>query len=371
MILKYLLPLVAVAGVVFAVYTVLAQAKPLPPSAPGAPPAASPYESQVPGAGLVEPSTEFISIAPNVSGVVTKVHVKAGERVKAGDPLFMVDDRSLKAELASREAAVAVAQATIDKLRALPRVEEIPPAEARVREAQSQVADLNAQLSMWEKADARAVSAEELSRRRFAVQTAETRVVETKAQLALLRAGAFKGDVDVAEANLAAARADAQRVKTEIERLTVRAPVDAEILKVNIRAGEFAPSGMGGDAPLMTIGDTQTLHIRVDIDENDAWRVKGGAGGYAYIRGNSRLRTPITFVRFEPYVIPKRSLTGASGERVDTRVLQVICAFKRSDLNAPVYVGQQMDVFLEAPALGDAKFGASPEDAAKDLGGKN
>jgi hypothetical protein len=44
-------------------------------------------------------------------------------------------------------------------------------------------------------------------------------------------------------------------------------------------------------------------------------------------------------------VIPTRSLTGDNTERVDTRVLQVIYEFR--ERNVPVFVGQQMDVFLE------------------------
>lgn len=375
--IRYAFPVLAVLGALLAVYTVLAQGKPAPGAPSVAQPSSSPYESQVPGAGLVEPSTEFISIGTNVPGIVTKVFVKAGGKVKAGDPLFMIDDRTLKAELTSREAAIAVAQAMIDKLRAMPRTEEIPPAEAKLREAQTQVEDLTAQLAMWEQAGQAqgTVSADVLSQKRFSVVTAQTRVAQARAELDLLKAGAWQPDIAVAEANLASSMADAQRTRTELDRLTVRAPVDAEVLRVNIRAGEQASgspqgggasgggSGLAGtDNALMIIGDTETLHIRVDIDENDAWRVREGAKGKAFIRGNSKLHTPISFVRFEPYVIPKKSLTGSSGERVDTRVLQVICAFKRSDLGAPVYVGQQMDVFLEGPPLGDATFGAGTRD---------
>jgi len=44
--------------------------------------------------------------------------------------------------------------------------------------------------------------------------------------------------------------------------------------------------------------------------------------------------------------VPKVSLTGASTERVDTRVLQVIYAFERPQ-NRPVYVGQQVDLFVK------------------------
>jgi hypothetical protein len=53
----------------------------------------------------------------------------------------------------------------------------------------------------------------------------------------------------------------------------------------------------------------------------------------------------LEFVRFEPYVIPKKSLTGDSIERVDTRVLQVI--YRIRDAEPSVYVGQQMDVYID------------------------
>ncbi|HMZ82037.1 MAG TPA: secretion protein HlyD, partial [Acidobacteriota bacterium] len=54
---------------------------------------------------------------------------------------------------------------------------------------------------------------------------------------------------------------------------------------------------------------------------------------------------PLEFVRFEPFVIPKKSLSGDSTERVDTRVLQVV--YRVVDQSAPIFVGQQMDVFID------------------------
>src|SRR5215470_6751977 len=47
----------------------------------------------------------------------------------------------------------------------------------------------------------------------------------------------------------------------------------------------------------------------------------------------------------EPFVVPKNSLSGDSTERVDTRVLQVI--YRIEDSNLPLFVGQQMDVFID------------------------
>src|SRR5213076_2882800 len=99
--------------------------------------------------------------------------------------------------------------------------------------------------------------------------------------------------------------------------------------------------------PLMVLGATDTLVVRVDVDENDAWRFKEGAKAVAFVRGNRDLSTELTFDRVEPYVTPKRSLTGESTERVDTRVLQVLYSFEHGAL--PVYLGQQMDLFIEAP----------------------
>jgi len=64
--------------------------------------------------------------------------------------------------------------------------------------------------------------------------------------------------------------------------------------------------------------------------------------------GNPAISVPLTFVRFEPYVLPKRSLTGDTTERVDTRVLQAIYKFAPGEF--PAFVGQQVDVFIEAPS---------------------
>ena len=101
--------------------------------------------------------------------------------------------------------------------------------------------------------------------------------------------------------------------------------------------------------PLVMMGNLDLLYVRVNIDENDAWRFKPQTPAAASMRGNRDLKTTLSFVRVEPYVTPKQSLTGASTERVDTRVLQVLYSFRRSAL--PAYVGQQMDVFIETPEV--------------------
>jgi len=349
MIRKFLLPLLAIGGVVFAVWTVVMSTQPTPVAPPVAQPAQAPFASFIAGAGIIEASTENIAVGTPVSGVVTGLYVQVGQAVQVNDSLFTIDDRNLRAELAVRQTSLQQAKEKLARLKSMPRPEEIPEALARVKEAEAVLADAKNQVDLAESVrDKRAISEDQVLRRRYAAQVAEAKLAQARAQLALLKAGSWKPDVDVARAEVAAAEAQLQATQTELERLTIRALVSGEVLQVNIRLGEFAQAGML-QTPLMMLGDVDRLHVRADVDENDAWRVRADAPAVAFVRGNRDLKTPLQFVRTEPYIVPKRSLTGDTTERVDTRVLQILYSFARVDL--PVYVGQQMDVFIEAPPL--------------------
>lgn len=343
MLTKLIIPIVAIAGVAFAIITVRAGSQAIVPASPLAEPASTPFDSHVAGAGLVEASTENIRVGPVVPGVIERVLVKSGEKVQAGDPLFVIDDRGVKADVAVQEAALAAAEAELSRLSAMPRPEDVPMAEARLAAANATLADKDDELAMWSRIDdSNAVSDDEMNRRRFAVQIAQAGASEASAALEKLRRGAWGADVAIAQANVASAEARLAAARVEVERRVVRAPVNGTILHCDARTGEYAAIGA---APIL-LGSTTILHVRVDVDENDAWRVTPQAQATASLRGNASIKATLSFVRIEPYVIPKRSLTGESTERVDTRVLQVIYAFNPADM--PAYVGQQVDVFIEA-----------------------
>jgi RND family efflux transporter MFP subunit len=246
----------------------------------------------------VETCTENIAVGTEIAGVVTNMYVDIGRRVKAGDPLFSIDSRATRAEVATRQAAVQVA-------------------EAALAEAKYQL-ELGNRLTSQ-----RVLSIEENKNRGFAAQKAEAQLAQARAQL--------------------------KSIETDLERLTVRAPVDGRVLQVKIHLGEFAPTGALA-TPLILLGSVDKLHVRVDVEEHEAWRVRSEAKATAAIRGNANLKTRLAFVRFEPFVVPKKSLTGDSTERVDTRVLQVI--YRIEDQNIPLFVGQQMDVFIDAVETG-------------------
>jgi len=350
---KYGIPLIGAGMLIFAISHVLGMQKAPPKLEPVVPPARSPYGSTVAAAGLVEPRTENISIGAAVPGVVYNVHVKVGQKVEQGAPLFTVDNRHLEAQKKAREADLISAQAQFSKLMAMPRPEEIPVKQAKLREAE---ANLNDQELMWKRSKglyqaagrSGAITEEEYIRRRQAYEMAQQQEKAAKADLELLKAGAWEADKILARASIAQAEAQLEMVKTEIERTIVRASVSGEVLQVNVRPGEYVSNLAGQGQSHIVIGNVSQLHVRVDIDEHDIPRFKTGNSARANPRGDARQFHQLKFVRIEPFVVPKRSLTGSTGERIDTRVLQVIYAVESSDKEAArLYVGQQVDVFID------------------------
>jgi multidrug resistance efflux pump len=344
---KFGLPILAIGLIAYSV-RYMAQAKQrLPAIPPPIQPASNPFPETavVAGAGMVEPETENISIGAPLPGIVVQVFVKVGQPVKAGDPLFRIDDREHKAQLAVRQAMLADAMASLERLEAMPRPEEIPAAEAKIREAKADWENWEQQWARGEKlVTNRTMTEEEFQERKQTAIGARERYNKAVADYNLLKAGTWEPEKRVARTAVEREKAQVEQAQIEINRLTVKALVDGEVLQVNVRPGEFV--GAPPDQALIVLGSTTQLHVRVDIDEYDIPRFVPNAPAKATLKGQSKDFFPLRFVRIEPYVIPKKSLTGDNTERVDTRVLQVIYAVDAT--NKPLFVGQQVDVFIDA-----------------------
>ena len=310
-ILRYGSILLAIAGVVAIAGIDRLQAERRMPAAGNPPiaPAPKPYEHAVSASGILEALSENVAIGVPQPGLVTEVNVKVNDPVKSGDVLFHLDDRDLRAQEITAKAKLEVAQANIAV-------------------AEAELAKVNARFERFSAVtDERAVSRDDLD--------------------------TLQREVDVATARLSAARAESSAVASELQsisllisRLAVRAPRDGTIIQMNIRAGEYAATAP--KEPAIILGETDRLQVRADVDEQNATRIRPGQKAHASLKGDPAVTFPLEFVRVEPFVIPKVSLTGAGTERVDTRVLQVIFSLERPE-NPPIYVGQQVDVFIEAP----------------------
>lgn len=341
---KYGLPLAAAALLVLAVVHVSRSQTELQQTKPPVEPSHTPFVRTVAGAGIVEAQTENISIGVPVPGVVDKVLVQVGDRVAAGDLMFRIDDRHLQADLLVRQAAVDAAAAQLERLEQQPRPEEIPVAEAVVDRAAADIVRLQDQLRRTRSLRERgATTEEEIVRREQELTMATAELARVQAELDLLQSGAWQADKRVAQASLKQAEAEVERIRTEMSRLQVAAPVAGEVLQVNVRPGEYV--GSPDLEAAVVLGNVDRLRVRVDIDEQDIPRFVPGAPARAIQRGEPDVSFPMRFVRVEPFVVPKRSLTGQNTERVDTRVLQVI--YELEPTVDRLYVGQQVDVFID------------------------
>ncbi len=310
-ILRYGTIAAAVFGVaaIFGISRLQAERQMPPASDPPIAPAPKPYPQSVSATGILEALSENVSVGVPLPGLVTEVKVKVNDMVKTGDILFRLDDRDLLAQQLSTKAKIEVAR-------------------AKITVSQAQLAKLQSQLSrLVAVSDPRAVSQDDLENRKQDVAVAEAQVAS-------------------ANADLASTTAELESLSLLIDRLTVRSPRDGAVIQVNIRPGEYASTAPKN--PAMIVGETDRLQVRADVDEQNATRIRPGQRGRASLKGDPSVSFPLEFIRVEPYIIPKVSLTGASTERVDTRVLQVIFSLNRPE-NTPVYVGQQVDVFIEAP----------------------
>jgi len=388
---KWLVIVLAVAGAAFALTLSRRSVAETPVPPPLKTPVRNPFPSGIAGAGLVEASSENVVIGVSEPGLVTKLHVKEGQAVKAGEPLFEIDSRSFQAQLIAAKAALVSAEVELARIQAYRRKEEEAPLRAQIAQNEASLEDARRNVVSIEKivtetewqtkndeakmrrlevaVKANASPAEDLENIMYAVKLDQAREVtarenvnvakskvdiakaavdQAQAQLNIFLAGAWGPDVEKAKAAVGEARAKIEQLNVEIERRIIRAPIDGNVMRLNLRLGEYAPAGadLAETAPLV-LGDIKTRNVRIDIDEFDVRRYTPGAKAIAFLKGGSDKQIPLEFAHVEPYVIPKRALTNSQRELVDTRVLQVI--YKITDAENAAYPGQQLDVYIEAP----------------------
>lgn len=286
--------IVAALGIASSLFAIKRGMAPAPTQPLLVEPAKKPYQKTVAASGIIEALGKNVSIGAPENGVIEKVFVNVQDSVKKGDPLFQLDTREVKAELNIAAAKEDVARA---------QLAQIQDQLARIRSVK----------------DARATSLEEIRSK--------------------------ENECAIAAATLAQAQQEKEKFATQIDRLTVKSPISGVVLQKNIQAGEYLVAS-NVDEPPFVIGNISMLQIRADIDEHNASHLNPNAEAIAYLKNRPGTPISLQFLRIEPLVVPKVSLTGSSKEKVDTRVLQVIYTFQPPK-DVVLYVGQQVDVYIQ------------------------
>lgn len=105
------------------------------------------------------------------------------------------------------------------------------------------------------------------------INTYETAVRISQAQLDLKRAGARPADIDTARARLQAARADLARASAQYNDTILTAPIDGIITKVNLKAGESLSTSYASDAPVTMLGNSP-YRVEMFVAEIDIPKVQ-------------------------------------------------------------------------------------------------
>jgi multidrug efflux pump subunit AcrA (membrane-fusion protein) len=219
--------------------------------------------------GSTEPKTSY-DVYPEVGGTVTSVDVAVGDRVKAGDTLFVIDDNSLRDAL--RQAATSLDQA------------DQQLAQSKQQVAQSKLGLLQAQnklSALKSKPPSMPASSADIAEAKQGITVAQAGVTSAKAGLS----GAQELRSQAAEKY--------SEAKADLSKGTVTAPADGIVLAVNVSDGSAVSAGgssstggsggttgqtgatSGSSAPVV-IADTSQLKVTVAVNEADIADVKAG-----------------------------------------------------------------------------------------------
>jgi HlyD family secretion protein len=331
----------AVAALAFATMSVTTSAPKSERREPQGAISAPDYAAFIAATGVVEPASQIVAVTPDIDGVVRSVFVRAGDRVRAGDPLFALDDGETIAQIKRAEARLARARAEIALRKA-----EARAAHARAEAQRLDAARLRSSVERFRPLRQEAISEEQFDQMAADAEAAGFgwRSAREAAHAADATAEAAAQESSVAEAELAEARAAHQRT-------IMRAPIAGTVLRVDARAGEAARAG-GAQQPSISVGDIDTLHLRVEIDEANAPDFSPQAPAEAALRGAGGARIGLKIASADRMLKPRADFRDASLEPVDSRVLEVRYAITSAGVR--LYAGQLLDVYIARDATGAA-----------------
>jgi HlyD family secretion protein len=200
--------------------------------------------------GRPQGETGMMSIGTAASGIVKEILVHQGSRVRAGQLLVTMSCGPIEAETQARDAQLRAAQAVLDRVRRGPRPEEIAVAEAAVGYSTARAEEAQ---KTYERAQAlregvSVTTARVLETQRDA-RVSAAQLAESRAKLALLRAGSREEDIREAEARRDVAAAQLEEARAQLDQCSIRAPVDGVVADIVANAGQFM--SLAVPAPLL------------------------------------------------------------------------------------------------------------------------
>lgn len=250
-----------------------------------APQGPNPYSATA--VGRIDSLDEARQLVAAADGVIARVLVRRGDKVRAGQVLLEVScaPRAGMALAAGAGAQQSRADAALVELG--PRGEQIAAAQARTRQAEANLADAQQELDRAAALAGRGfVSRRELEARTARRNAAKAGLDEARAGAAELVNGSRPQERASAAAAARVRQGEAMAASAALEQCQIRSPIDGEVLQVLRREGEFSGASQG--TPLLVVGDMSRRIVRAELGERDAAAVRVGQRVEMWIDGSPK-----------------------------------------------------------------------------------
>jgi membrane fusion protein (multidrug efflux system) len=209
---------------------------------------------------------DIVSVSAQVNGPIVQVFVKDGAQVKRGDVLFRIDPQPYQVALEQAQAQYAAAQLQTSQLRtqAAGTGADIVGEQANLAIKKNALARQQALLKQG--FTTRADYEDALNE----VKTAEQQLADARARAANAHAAlAPAGN----QPQIAQAKAAVDKAKLDLERTTVRAPMDGVVENAdNLQIGQMAVQGLG----MLSLVHSKSAWVEANFKEKDVGRMVPG-----------------------------------------------------------------------------------------------
>lgn len=288
--------------------------------------------------GRVEPWSGEIRVTSAAMGRVGELLVKVNDTVFSGEALIRLEDEEARIRHAKAELQYTLRKRA--RATATGRSAERRRHEDAVTDAESAVVVARAAVDRAAAAK-RAGKGDDLATARKRLATAQEQLRDRRAEIAKFEADATGTAVGDPEGLFATTRLDLRGAEAALDNLILRAPIDATVLQINTRVGEFtSPSSA---QPLLVLGDISKLRVRAEIDERDYGEIK--VGQRVVVRSPAFRGRDVTGMVSSIAPIIEAGRIGARGGRspTDVNVAEVLVDLAEP---GPLVAGMKVDVYF-------------------------
>lgn len=219
-------------------------------------------------------ANQELRLSPKVSGRIAGIFVDVGDAVETGELLLSLEKDELEIGVVQAQAALMAAEASLARLRAGARPEEIEQVRAQATQAASNLEQARTQLARLKALyETGAITQAQLEQAQSQYEIAEAAHVAALSQLEIVRQGAREEDLKAAQAQAVQAEAGLRLARLQLSHADLTSPIDGIIADRYVGAGDI----IGAGTPAFRIVQIDPVVVRVEFGGRDIIRIRPGA----------------------------------------------------------------------------------------------